>query len=62
MAAAYAAAGQYDLAVKTAQEAMKLATAAQAEELAGQMSRRLQLYRQSKPYREPVAGEAAGGP
>jgi Tfp pilus assembly protein PilF len=49
LAAAYAAAGQFDQAVKTAEVALSLATAAQADELANHIRKQIQLYRQAKP-------------
>jgi cobalamin biosynthesis protein CbiG len=49
LAAAYAAAGQFDLAVTTAEEALKRATATQADELANYIREQLTLYRQGKP-------------
>jgi tetratricopeptide (TPR) repeat protein len=49
LAAAYAAAGQFDRAVTTAQAALTLASAAQADELANRIRKRLELYRQAKP-------------
>jgi hypothetical protein len=54
LAAAYAAAGQFDRAVATAQTAMALASAAKNNELDTQVRERLQLYRQAKPYWEPA--------
>jgi tetratricopeptide (TPR) repeat protein len=49
LAAAYAAAGQFDQAVKTAEAALSLATAAQADELANHIRKQIQIYRQAKP-------------
>ena len=49
LAAAYAAAGQFDQAVKTAEAALSLATAAQADELANHIRKKIELYRQAKP-------------
>ena len=49
LAAAYAAAGQFDQAVKTAEVALSLATAAQAYELANHIRKKIQIYRQAKP-------------
>ncbi len=49
LAAAYAAAGQFEQAVKTAEVALSLATAAQADELANHIRKQIQLYRQAKP-------------
>jgi spermidine synthase len=49
LAAAYAAAGQFDQAMKTAEVALSLATAAQADELANHIRKKIQIYRQAKP-------------
>ena len=49
LAAAYAAAGKFDQAVKTAEAALSLATAAQADELANHIRKKIQIYRQAKP-------------
>ena len=49
LAAAYAAAGQFDRAVTTAEAALELASAAQADKLAIRIRKQLQLYRQAKP-------------
>jgi len=49
LAVAYAAAGQFDQAVKTAETALSLATAAQADELANHIRKKIQIYRQQKP-------------
>ena len=49
LAAAYAAAGQFDQAVKTAEAALSLATAAQADELADHIRKKIQIYKQQKP-------------
>ncbi len=49
LAAAYAAAGQFDRAVTTAQAALALASADQADELANHIRKQLELYRQAKP-------------
>jgi tetratricopeptide (TPR) repeat protein len=49
LSAAYAAAGQFDRAITTAQAALKLASDAQADELANHIRKRLELYRQAKP-------------
>jgi hypothetical protein len=54
LAAAYASAGQFDKAAKTAQAALELASASNADELAEQLRNRLELYRQAKPYRQPL--------
>jgi len=52
LAAAYAAVGQFDQAVATAQQAIALA--ADQVELADPIRQRLKLYEQHKPYRERV--------
>ena len=54
LAAAYASAGRFDEAVSTAKEAWQLAQAAGQGSLAEEIHIRLQLYRDRKPYREPV--------
>ena len=57
LAAAYADAGRYDDAVKTAQEAIATATAAGEAGLAGKTRQLMELYRAGKPYR----GGGGGG-
>jgi tetratricopeptide (TPR) repeat protein len=54
LAAAYAAAGRFDEAVTTAKEARRLAEAAGQQTLADEIQMRLNLYRDRKPYREPL--------
>ena len=54
LAAAYASGGKFDRAVATAQEAIGLASSSQTGQLADRIRKRLELYRQAKPYREPV--------
>ena len=49
LAAGYAAAGQFDQAVATAQAALELALGVQNKELANYIRRKLELYRQAKP-------------
>jgi hypothetical protein len=51
LAAAYAAAGDFPRAVSTAEEAQQLATTGGEAKLANQISVRLALYRDQKPYR-----------
>jgi tetratricopeptide (TPR) repeat protein len=51
LAAAYASAGRFDRAAATAQEALSMAPGGRQAVL---IRRRLELYRQSRPYREPV--------
>ncbi len=62
LAAAYASAGQFDRAVTTAQAALELASAAQNDELANSIHKRLELYKQAKPYQEPVREQEAINP
>lgn len=52
MAAAYASAGQFDLAVSTAEEAIGLAKASGSGDQADRIAKRLQLYRNAEPHRE----------
>jgi len=52
LAAAYAAAGQFEKAVTTAHAALALSDS--DEQLAGQIRERLQLYKQEKPYLQPA--------
>jgi tetratricopeptide (TPR) repeat protein len=54
LAAAYASAGRFDRAAATAQEALSRASGAPGGRQAVLIRRRLELYRQSRPYREPV--------
>ena len=54
LAAAYASAGRFDDAVGTAKEAWLMADAVGQGALAEELHIRLQLYRDRKPYREPV--------
>ena len=53
LAASYAAAGRFDRAVVTAERAIAAAAGEPGERVAA-MRRRLELYKQAKPYREPV--------
>jgi tetratricopeptide (TPR) repeat protein len=53
LAAAYAAANRFDRAVTTAQAALALASADRLNQRADGVRRRLKLYSQGKPYREP---------
>ncbi|MGB7157644.1 MAG: tetratricopeptide repeat protein [Tepidisphaeraceae bacterium] len=62
LAAAYAEAGRFDDAVRTAREALALAEKAGQGELATQLRGRLALYESGKPYREPsVSTQPASG-
>jgi len=54
LAAAYAAAGRFDEAVRTAEEARRLALAAGAKMLADAIGARLELYRSGRSYGEPT--------
>ena len=51
LAAAYAAAGQFDRAIDAAQAAVSLATASQSPAAVDQIRARLALYQQHVPYR-----------
>jgi tetratricopeptide (TPR) repeat protein len=62
LAAAYAAAGRFAEAESTAKEAWQLAQAAGQDTLAEEFHMRLQLYRDRKPFREPVGDHANGRP
>lgn len=57
LAAAYAAAGQFELAITTVQRAIRLASAAHADELAGELRKVLDLYKQARPYRETAPSD-----
>jgi tetratricopeptide (TPR) repeat protein len=57
LAAAYAAAGQFDRAVTAAQKAAALASAAGKNQFADAIRHRLALYQQAKPYHEPLPGQ-----
>jgi len=54
LAAAYAAAGQFDAAVRTADRAIAVATSRHDYDQANQIRQRLQLYAEGKPYRQPA--------
>ena len=54
LAAAYAETGRFDEAVAAVQTGIEIASAAGAEAVAASLRQRLRLYRQKKPYREPV--------
>ena len=58
LAAAYAEAGQYAEAVRTAREALQMATQQKNQRLAESLRGRLKLYEQGKPWRDaPAAGK-----
>jgi cytochrome c-type biogenesis protein CcmH/NrfG len=50
LAAAYAATGRFDLAVSTVQKALALASPTAQDEITKQIRKRLELYKQGKPY------------
>ncbi len=52
LAAAYAEAGRYDDALKTARKAAALAESSMDEKLHGDITHRMELYRSGKPYRD----------
>jgi len=54
LAAAYASAERFSRAVETAEKALRLAEAAQQNQLIEQIQNHLQLYKSSKPYIEPL--------
>jgi arylsulfatase A-like enzyme/Tfp pilus assembly protein PilF len=60
LAAAYAAAGDFDRAAAVAQEAKAVAASGGAGGLAVEIGKRLELYRQKKPFREARDGTAVG--
>ena len=62
LAAAYASASDFDSATSTAEKAVALASSAGAKGLADEINSRLELYRQKRPYREPVRTRAAPRP
>jgi tetratricopeptide (TPR) repeat protein len=53
LAAAYAATGQFERAVETAEEALALASRLGADALVEEIRSALASYRQSKPHRQP---------
>ena len=52
LAAAYASTGQFNRAVATAQEALRLASATGRQKITSRIRKRLELYRHGRPYRE----------
>ena len=52
LAAAYGAVGRFDDAIKTAEKALELAAKGNNEKLAGDITKRLELYKKGLPYRE----------
>jgi hypothetical protein len=60
LAAAYAEAGRFEDAIRTAEKASELAIASGANELAEKNLKLLKLYREGRPYHESAAGTAAG--
>jgi tetratricopeptide (TPR) repeat protein len=52
LAAAYAEAGKFDIAVKTAQQGLNVALRQGPEELAEGLEKRLKLYQAGRPYRQ----------
>ena len=54
LAAALAAAGEFSEAVRVAEKALQLARTQKQTQLADKIESRLQLYRHSQPYREPL--------
>ena len=60
LAAAYAEAGRFDDAVRTAEEALGLTAGGKQDDLAAALRARLDLYRAGKPHREERAAPASG--
>lgn len=60
LAAARAAAGDFDGAVATAETALEAARSAGASDLAGRIQLHLESYRNGEPYREPVRPVGGG--
>jgi len=54
LAAAYAAAGQFEQAIKITQQALELSAADNNDDFKKQLKSRLELYQQQKPYYEPA--------
>jgi tetratricopeptide (TPR) repeat protein len=62
LAAAYAAAGDFDRAAAVAQEAMSLAVSSGPAGLSAEIAARLEIYRQKRPFRETDRRSAGGRP
>lgn len=62
LAAAYAAAGRFSDAVRTAQTALKLIGSSGRNPLADKLQARLKLYTAGQPYVEPASSQPTGGP
>jgi tetratricopeptide (TPR) repeat protein len=63
LAAAYAAAGRFEEAIRTAQEAINVALAAGEKELADEIQGRLELYKSGQPFhRKPAVKTATSAP
>jgi tetratricopeptide (TPR) repeat protein len=60
LGAAYASSGRFDEALAAAQSALDLALAAGADQLAGQIRSRLDLYRQHRPFHTSLRPAPAG--
>ncbi len=54
LAISYAAAGQFEKAVETGQKSLDLALTEKNDQLAGQIRKRLELFKAGKPYRLPA--------
>ena len=60
LAAAYAEAGRFPLAVETAERARKLAAAQNNTVLADKLGARIKLYQSDAPYREVLVPQSTG--
>ena len=60
LAAAYAETGQFDQAVKTAQEALQLSRNVGEQELARKIQNHLESYRVKRPWRESLGPKGLG--
>ena len=61
LAAAYAETGRYEEAVKVAEQAQRLASAAGAQPLVAAIQQCIACYRGNKPFRQPAGAEEAVG-